>query len=100
MPAVVAVVRAAPVGEPTTADPLVSFATDGVQDSGPPVIEDEQDHADQVLEASPGQIEDPEQNSPKAPVAVALGGQLDMFTSTFWASRIQSHIELLSLVFS
>ena len=98
MSTVVAIIGAATVGEPAAADPFVSLAAKGMQDGGPPVIESEQDHADQIFNASPGQIEDPEHNSPETAMTIALGGQLDMFTSAFWASWIQSHIHLLSVV--
>ena len=50
MSAVVTVVGAAAVGEPAAADPFVSFAADGVQDSCPPVVDGEEDHADDIFE--------------------------------------------------
>ena len=50
MSAVVAVVGAATVGEPAAADPFVSLAANGVQDCCPPVIDGEEDHADNIFE--------------------------------------------------
>ena len=50
MSAVVAVVGAATVGEPAAADPFVTFAANGVQDGCPPVIDGEEDHADNIFE--------------------------------------------------
>ena len=50
MSAIVAVVGAATVGEPAAADPFVSLATDGVQDGCPPVVDGEENHADNIFE--------------------------------------------------
>ena len=50
MSAVMAVVGAAAVGEPTAADPFVALAKDGMQDGCPPIIDDKEDHADDIYE--------------------------------------------------
>jgi len=50
MSAVMAVVGAAAVGEPAAADPFVALAKDGMQDGCPPIIDDKEDHADDIFE--------------------------------------------------
>ena len=92
MSAVVAVVGAAAVGEPAAADPFVSLAANGMKDGRPPVVDGEQDHADQIFEQSPDEIKHAKHDSHKTAVSIALAGQLNMITSAFRTSWIQSHV--------
>ena len=99
MTAVVTVVGAPAVGEPAPADPFMPLAADGVKDGCPPVIDDKQEHADQIFEKTPADIDRSEDHGPKASVALPLSSQLYMFTSAFRTSRIHSH-SLLSYEFN
>ena len=86
--AVMTVVGAAAVGKPAAADPFMPFAENGMQDGSPPIVDDKQNHTDQVFETSPGEIKNAEHNCHETAMAVALAGQLDVITSTFRTSWI------------
>ena len=90
MAAVVAIVRASAVGEPAPTDPLVALAADGVEDGCPPIVNGEQDHANDIFDEAPADVKHTKDDGPQTAVAIVLGGQHHMLASAFRTSWIHS----------